>query len=129
MGPLGLTGDQTDSVVDAACRAWEVNGEHPQVRRWSEVGPLIGDAPCPAIRSVLVLAPSRRLECVLDPDKGLAEAVDEVASLVDRGWDVSALLPIASMGAAHEVFRGIRMALQGWWTAGDSLRFSSPEAP
>lgn len=121
--------DRVTLVVEAARMAWEINGGRPEVRSGSEVGRLVGTPENPAIPSVLVLPEERRVECVLDPDSDVADAVDEVTMLVNGGWRVAALLPIQLLGAAHRAFRGLPMHLQGWWHADGNLRFTSPEVP
>ena len=109
--------------------AWQINGGHPEVRSGSDVGRLVDRPANPAIPSVLVLPNEHRVECVLDPDSDVADAVDEVTLLVNGGWQVAALLPIQSLGAAHRAFRGLPMHLQGWWQADGILKFTSPEVP
>jgi hypothetical protein len=116
-------------VIEAARLAWEINGEQPEVRSGGEFGRAVGITAGPAIPSVLVLPNQRRVECVLDPERAVAEAVEEVATLVNGGWRVAALLPIQSLGAAHQAFRGLPMQLQGWWRADGELKFTAPEVP
>jgi hypothetical protein len=126
---MGDSEDRVTPVIEAARMAWEINGERPEIRSGSDLGRLVGGPANPAIPSVLVLPDERRVECVLDPDSDVADAVDEVRTLVDGGWQVAALLPIQSLGAAHSAFRGLPMHLQGWWRAGGDLKFTAPEVP
>src|SRR5690348_7151711 len=98
---MGDSEDRVTPVIEAARMAWEINGERPEIRSGSDLGRLVGGPANPAIPSVLVLSDERRVECVLDPDSDVADAVDEVRTLVDGGWQVAALLPIQSLGAAH----------------------------
>lgn len=109
--------------------AWEINGERPEVRSGTDLGRLVGTPANPAILSMLVLPNEGRVECVLDPESDVAEAVDEVTTLVNGGWQVAALLPIQSLGAAHSAFRGLTMQLQGWWRTDGDLKFTKPEVP
>ncbi len=109
--------------------AWEINGERPEVHSGGDLGRVVGTPANPAIPSVLVLPNERRVECVLDPDRDVADAVDDVTTLVNGGWRVAALLPISSLGAAHRAFRGLPVQLQGWWRTDGELKFTAPEVP
>jgi hypothetical protein len=60
----------------------------------------------------------------------MRHAGEQFRALLVRGWSVSALLPMHSLGAAHQALRGLSIHLQGWWTPDDErLRFTSPETP
>jgi hypothetical protein len=126
---MGDSEDRVTAVIEAARMAWEINGERPEIRSGRDLGRLVGTPANPAIPSVLVLPDERRVECVLDPDSDVADAVDEVRTLVNGSWQVAALLPIQSLGAAHSAFRGLPMHLHGWWRADGDLKFTAPEVP
>jgi hypothetical protein len=78
----------------------------------------------------LVVVPrAGRVECVIDGDFDLRDAVKRIDEISDSGWSVWALLPLARMTLAHEVFEAHVERIQGWWDRGDSITFTSPEIP
>lgn len=55
-------------------------------------------------------------------------ARQELLVLAGQGWAVNALVPLHTLGAAHEVFRGLPLRLQGWWERDDrDMAFTEPE--
>ena len=97
---------------------------------WSIIASALGIDAGEVIKTAIVLPHLRRIECVLDDQADMRRAEAQFQALLLRGWSVNALLPIRSLGEAHQALRGLRIHLQGWWTlADDRLRFTSPETP
>lgn len=124
MPPLG------DTVAAVAQETWQGLGETSEVVDWSVIASELGIDPGEVIKAAVVLPRLGRIECVIDDEAGLQHAAEQLDALLVRGWIVNALLPIHSLGAAHQALRGLKINLQGWWTPDDKrLRFTSPEIP
>lgn len=122
--PLGNT------VAAATQETWRGLGETSEVVDWSVIASAIGIEPGDVIKTAIVLPQLGRIECVLDDQADIQRAAEQLHALLARGWSVNALLPIHSLGAAHQALRGLKIHLQGWWTPDDErLRFTSPETP
>jgi hypothetical protein len=118
------------AVAAAAQENWRGLGEASEVVDWSVIASALGIEPGEVIKTAVVLPQLRRIECVLDDEADMRHAGEQLRALLVRGWSVNALLPMHSLGAAHQALRGLRIHLQGWWTpADDRLRFTSPETP
>jgi hypothetical protein len=89
-----------DSELDLACAGWAV-----------------------------VIPDLNRIECVLDAGTDLRLATDRLGDLSEAGWSVWALVPLAQLNQAHDVFRSTAEYVQGWWEREDHFTFSSPEIP
>lgn len=97
---------------------------------WPVIASALEIEPGDVIKTAVVLPHLGRIECVLDDQADMRSAGDQLRALLSRGWSVNALLPMHSLGAAHEALRGLAIHLQGWWTPDDQrLRFTSPETP
>lgn len=117
-------------VAAAAQENWRGLGEISEVVDWSIIASALGIDAGEVIKTAIVLPHLRRIECVLDDQADMRRAEAQFQALLLRGWSVNALLPIRSLGEAHQALRGLRIHLQGWWTlADDRLRFTSPETP
>ena len=124
MPPLGA------AVAAAAQENWRGLGEASQVVDWPVIASALGIEPGEVIKTAVVLPRLGRIECVLDDQADMRRAGEQLRALLVRGWSVNALLPIRSLGAAHQALRGLGIYLQGWWTPDDErLRFTSPETP
>jgi len=122
--PLGPT------VAAAAQEYWRGLGETSQVFDWAVIASALGIEPGEVIKTAVVLPQLGRIECVLDDRTDMRRAGEQLSALLVRGWSVNALLPMQSLGAAHQALRGLRIHLQGWWAPDDQrLRFTSPETP
>jgi hypothetical protein len=118
-------------VVAAVRRSWEVHGEVTSAPAWAELASELGlTSSDEVIKSVVVIPRLRTVECVLDAQAKIQGAAADFTALVNAGWKVDALLPVSALGEAHEVFRGLSIALQGWLrSATGELRFTAPETP
>jgi hypothetical protein len=118
------------TVAAAAHEAWRGLGETSQVLNWPAIASALGIEPGEVIKTAVVLPQLGRIECVLDYKADLGRAAEQLRALLVLGWNVNALLPIRSLGAAHQALRGLEIHMQGWWTLDDErLRFTSPETP
>jgi len=119
-----------DEVAAAAKESWRIAGRHADVVAWDSFVDALGLEHDDAVVTAVVLPRERMVECVVDADAALQDAMKNFAALASDGWQVNAILPTACMGEAHEAWRGLNIHLQGWWQAGGSrLRFTSPELP
>ena len=117
-------------VAAAAQENWRGLGEASRVVDWPVIAAALGIEPGEVIKTAVVLPRLGRIECVLDDQADMRRAGEQLRALLVRGWNVNALLPMHSLGAAHQALRGLSIHLQGWWTPGDErLRFTSPETP
>lgn len=122
--PLGAT------VAAAAQENWRGLGEASEVVDWPVIASALGIEPGEVIKTAVVLPQLGRIECILDDQADMRHAGEQLRALLVRGWSVNALLPMHSLGTAHQALRGLRIHLQGWWAPDDErLRFTSPETP
>lgn len=119
---------ECDLVAKAARRLWDLAGEEALVQEWEVIARELGkDEVSTVILCAIVVPRLRRIECVIDTGD-LSAALDDLDQLLSRGWEVSALLPVRSLGKGHQAFRGRPIHLRGWWHR-DKLgpAFASPE--
>lgn len=78
---------------------------------------------------LLRLHQNRCIEAYFDEDQvDLLSATTFVSSLVNPGWQVTAVVPLRRLGVAHEAFRAVDVYLQAWWRDAEGIvRFSSCE--
>ncbi|MGW4528973.1 hypothetical protein [Amycolatopsis sp. NPDC004378] len=116
-------------VCDAAVRAWHVAGEESRLIAWASLAEQLGRSVTgTALGSVVLVPRLRRVECVFTADEHWDVARQALLVLADQGWAVNALVPLHTLGAAHEVFRGLPVRLQGWWERDDrDMAFTEPE--
>jgi hypothetical protein len=118
------------AVAAAAQENWRVLGEVSQIVDWPIIASALGIEPGEVIKTAIVLPQLGRIECILDDQADMRHAEEQLRELLVRGWSVNALLPMHSLGAAHQALRGLRIHLQGWWKPDDErLRFTSLETP
>ena len=126
----GDTESQALGIADAARESWRVVGHRADVLKWDDAAGQLGAAVGAPIRFTVVVPKMKQIECVLDANAELPDARPALSALRSGGWIVRAILPVASMGRAHEALRGLDISLQGWWcTEERALRFTSPEVP
>jgi hypothetical protein len=78
--------------------------------------------------AAVLAAESGSIECVVGED--LPAAAEAVRHLVAAGWEVSLLVPLALVGEAHRLLRGVPASLQPWWLGpDDDVCFGAPEVP
>jgi hypothetical protein len=122
--PLGA------KVAAAAQENWRGLGEASQVVDWTVIASALGIEPGDVIKTAIVVPHLGHIECVLDDQADMRHAGEQLRALLVRGWSVNALLPMRSLGIAHQALRGLTIHLQGWWSPDDKrLRFTSPETP
>lgn len=112
------------------CERWKDFGEKADVLTWTSVVTHLGLAePDGAGISEAVVVPHQsRIECVLASQPDWNDVYRGVHELLDRGWGVTVLAPLADLGAAHKTLSGLQTVLQGWWIQEDRrLRFSTEE--
>jgi hypothetical protein len=69
-----------------------------------------------------------RVECVLTASPDWDEVYRGVNELLGKGWSVTVLAPLRSLGSAHDALSGLTAVLQGWWVRDDEkLHFSTEE--
>jgi hypothetical protein len=122
--PLGA------KVAAAAQENWRGLGEASQVVDWTVIASALGIEPGEVIKTAVLVPHLSRIECVLDDQVDMQRAGEQLRALLACGWSVNALLPMRSLGIAHQALRGLTIHLQGWWSPDDKrLRFTSPETP
>ena len=47
----------------------------------------------------------------------------------NKGFEIWILVPLSSMGRAHEAFRDRADWIQAWWIKDNRIKFSSPQRP
>lgn len=114
-------------MTEAAEAAWVACGEEPvpvDVQAMWKTQPA-GVLPI----SLLRLHQHRCIEAYFDEDQDdLQSATTFVSSLVNPGWQVTAVVPLRRLGIAHEAFRAVDVYLQAWWRDAEGIvRFSSCE--
>ena len=61
---------------------------------------------------------------------GVLRSLSFARKLLERGWEVTVLVPAARMGAAHWGLRGVAASLQAWWAGpSESIQFGAPQVP
>lgn len=129
-GSVGTSVGEAREVAAAAQESWRVAGEEASVVEWDAFVHALGLEADNAIAAAVVVPKEQLVECVVDATASLRDAMTNFSALVSEGWSVNALLPVASMGQAHQAWRGLNIHLQGFWSAeGRGLRFTSPELP
>ncbi|MGB8652869.1 MAG: hypothetical protein WCD35_19660 [Mycobacteriales bacterium] len=127
-----MTAPSVSEITDAAMRAWHVSGQSAVSLNWDELLSQISLAHPRAALShsrVAMVGGARTLECVFDDQDELEDARQVMADLVTNGWSVNVLLPVALMGTAHDVLRGMTMKLHGAWCSEETIYFTSAETP
>lgn len=105
-------------VAAAARRAWELSGETVEVM----ITPVNGHARMASLAALH----SRRVEYVVESDD--PDVWDLLRSAtVAREWQLSALVPLALVGRAHENLGATGFDIQGWWIYENEVSFSGVE--
>lgn len=115
-------------VTRAAEAAWVAYGEAPVSIDPQSVGVApASDKALPV--HMLRLNSTRCFEAFFGADQhDLGAAAGFLSLLGAPGWSVTAVVPLSSLGAAHEAFRAADVVLQAWWRDGEGkVRFSSCE--
>ncbi|ABK02381.1 hypothetical protein Arth_0984 [Arthrobacter sp. FB24] len=119
-----------DTIGLAVCERWKDVGEEADLVSWSSVVAQLGlnDLTHRGIAQAVLVRHALRVECVLTPAPNWDEVYRGVNELLDKGWDVTVLAPLGSLGTAHEALSGLAAVLQGWWVRDDQrLHFSTEE--
>ena len=113
-------------LAEAAEAAWIAFGESPvaiDVRAISQAN----DSQVLPV-GLLKLDGHRCIEAYFDEHGDLASARTFLLSLVNPGWQVTAVVPLHRLGRAHEAFRAFDVCLQAWWRDAEGIvRFSGSE--
>lgn len=117
----------SSDVSDAALAAWHASGASPLAYQPIAVGASREVAALPS--RVFHVESSRSIEAYFEDDStSFVEAAPLVAALGSPGWQVTAIVHLRRLGAAHEVFRSCDVLLQAWWRDElGSVRFTSAE--
>jgi len=117
-------------VASEACSRWTLSGEAAELLRWDQfVGGQDGDdwTGC-GISEVVVVSDARAIDCVLEPERDWEQLNRAFEHLDERGWQITLLVPLIELGAAHEALRGANARIQGWWRRNrGALSFTSHE--
>jgi len=71
----------------------------------------------------------RRIEKVYS-SKGFASIdLKKYEEYRNKGFEVWIVVPLSSIGKAHEAFRNQVDWIQGWWAQDNFIKFSSPRRP
>ena len=110
-----------------AALSYEIAGENASVEPFFVNENLVETSGC---QGWLVVVPGEgRVECVIDEDSDLRDAIPRIDEISESGWAVWALLPLARLSFAHEVLESHVERIQGWWDRGETFTFTSPEIP
>ena len=110
-----------------AALSYEIAGEHASVEPFLVSENSDDNSIC---QGWLVVVPGEgRVECVIDEEWDLRDAVARIDEISESGWEVWALLPLARLSMAHEVLETHVDRIQGWWDRGETFTFTSPEIP
>lgn len=120
----------TEAVAQSALSRWQIVGESASISSWDRIGDAIGSHFCTGgvISEAVVVSSTNVIECVVSefPDWELVR--HDVMGVIELGWSVTVLIPLGSMGSAHETLRGSAAFLQGWWVRKDNeLGFTRQE--
>lgn len=120
----------TEAVAQSALSRWQIVGESASISSWDKIGDAIGSHFCTGsvIAEAVVVSSTNVIECVVSefPDWELVR--HDVMGVIELGWSVTVLIPLRSLGSAHETLRGSAALLQGWWVRKDNeLGFTGQE--
>lgn len=90
--------------------------------------PWTGSTSC---RGQMVLVPElQHIDYVADAGGDLPSSVKPLVEQVDAGWEVWAIVPLAQLADAHDVYRDRINFVQGWWRGSSGeIAFTEPEVP
>ena len=78
----------------------------------------------------VVVPALQHVDFVAESSGDLIATVEHLSGPVKAGWDLWAVVPLARLAEAHDVFRDSVDFVQGWWTApSGEVSFTSPEIP
>jgi hypothetical protein len=80
-----------------------------------------------AVGEAVVLRHAYAVECIVTTAPNWHLLQENVTALIHRGWMVTVVTPLSSMGHAHEELRGTAARIQGWWTRESDYLFSPQE--
>jgi hypothetical protein len=119
-----------DNIGLAVCERWKDIGENADLVSWCSLVDRLGldDLADQGISQAVLIPHALRIECVLTPTPNWEEVYRGVHTLLNKGWGVTVLAPLASLGTAHATLSGLTATLQGWWVRNDrELHFSTEE--
>ncbi|WP_312099862.1 hypothetical protein [Corynebacterium dentalis] len=114
----------------AVCERWKDIGSSADLLSWASLAGRLGfdEIVCQGIEQAVIIPRAVRIECVVTGKPDWENVYRSVHRLLDEGWGVTVLAPLASLGTAHESLSGLAATLQGWWIRNDhELRFSTEE--
>jgi hypothetical protein len=114
----------------AVCERWKDIGEEADLISWTSLAGRLGfdGIADKGIDQAVLIPHALRVECVLTSTPDWEDVYRSVHKLLDEGWGVTVLAPLASLGSAHESLSGLAATLQGWWMRNDhELHFSTEE--
>lgn len=124
--------DRTEQgiVIATVERLWRASGAECRVIAWSSLADALGSSSgveSPDGPEVVVVPTANVVECVGQSTTALEAISKEVGAIRSRGWIVNVLVRYQDMGAAHEIFRGLNVSLQGWRKTESELSFMPKE--
>ena len=116
-------------VAQAAALKWRVAGHSCSVVTPSDLQQSLGldRSASEWIAALVVLPDLNSIECVMGSWADQDSVAASMRLLIDRSIKVNAILPVGSLGAAHERLRGLSITVQGWWQEATGPKFTSAE--
>lgn len=114
-------------VAEAAVQAWKAAGEDVLVLPWAQLAKALSCDVEVTDADWVVVRNRRQVECVVEHEKALDRLRSVFEAFLLHGWQPSAVVPLHTMGAAHDAFGGLPVHLQGWLERDDRPRFTAPE--
>ncbi len=129
MVALALQETEVMRVVEACRDHYRARGVTAEVGQWQHLSLSPDEVAILDSLPAVVAAAERRVEYVLDRTADPTVAAVAAGRLAALGWEVWVLVPVARMGTAHAVLRGLPLRLQPWWRDEAGVHFGGPEVP
>lgn len=113
----------------AVWQRWVASGANASLLDWQDVLAGFDLTECnSAFCEAVLVRDSLAIDCVLDANPDWASASAAVSLLIEKGWAVTVVAPLPTLGLAHQCLRESSAMLQGWWLRNDSqVSFTSQE--
>jgi hypothetical protein len=114
----------------AVCERWKDVGANADLISGTSLAGRLGfdEIAGQGIDQAVIIPRALRIECVVTGTPDWEDVYRSVHRLLDEGWGVTVLAPLASLGTAHESLSGLAATLQGWWIRNNhELHFSTEE--
>jgi len=106
-------------VIDAAIKSYELNGFDVKMVGKSEE----------SIYFDFFIPKKRRVEKIYSSVMFETANLEKYEEYRNNGFEVWVIVPLSSIGKAHEAFRNRADWIQGWWIENSFIKFGSPQRP